>query len=164
MHLGDFGTPIGALSADEKSFDTVGVGGLSLRLRPADRIPMFPMSEFARLIALGISAKDMSSMSTVYGVLEACTHPDDFGRLRIAASDVHDESIVGLVFKLYERWATVPLGGTSEPSNGSTPNPDAPSKSSAPPSKRVKRREPSETPAQTQARMEKALGVAPDPS
>jgi len=164
MHLGDFGTPIGALSADVKSFDTVGVGGSKLRLKPADNVPMFPMSEFARLVALGIPAKDMSSMSTVYGVLEASLHPEDFGMLRIAASDVDDESLVTLVFKLYERWATVPLGGTPESSNGQVPTPDAPSESSARSSKRAKRRAPSETPEQARARMEKVLGVSPDPS
>lgn len=164
-HLGDFGTPFAAITAnEEKRLDTIGVNGAQVRLQPADRIPMFPMSEFARLMALGIPAKDMTAQSTVYGVVEACVFAADFGQFRIGASSMDDESLVNLVFKLYERWANVPLGGTPVSSNGQPATPDGPSKSSGQRSRRVKRQNNSETPEQAAARMSEALGLGPAPS
>ncbi len=157
--IGEFGKPAGPVQrteAEKAELDTMTVAGRVIRLRNPEDIPMFSMMEFARLIAIGIPAKDMTAQSTAYGVFEGSVLEDDFGLLRMAMHDLRDTETVQVVFALFERWSATPLDVLPESSDGPTPVPGMPLESSRPSSRR-KRRPKRETPEEAQARMELAI-------
>lgn len=161
MHIGDFGKPASAareLTSEELDrLDTVTVAGVTVRLRHPHDIPMFDMMEFARMVALGLPAKEMTTMSTLYAVFGGSVHPADFGRLRPAMAGMRDEDTVSMALALYDRWAEVPLDISPVSSDGATDDSPRQSESSAPSSKRSKRRAKRESPEEAQRRMEAVI-------
>lgn len=165
VHIGDFGKAAGPLTktAEEiDQLDTASIAGVVVRLNHPHDIPMFAMMEFARMLALGLPAKDMSTQSTLYGVIEASVYTDDFGRFRPAMRSMDDTESVKLVMALYERWSEVPLDISPESSDGASNDPPRQSNSSRRSSKRARQRAKSETSEEIQARLEKQFLGEPE--
>lgn len=130
-HIGTFGrkvdATIGQADKEKVKLDTVGVGVdesghtlATVRVKPATDVPMFPMTEFARLVTTPNADKHFASQSVIYGLFEANVYPEDWPIFRSAMVSVDPQGIIDMAFALYGRWSTVPFDQLQDSSDGDT--------------------------------------------
>lgn len=142
-HIGTFGrkvdATIGQADKGKVKLDTVGVGVdengetfATVRVQPVGDVPMFPMSEFARLVTTPNMDKHLASQSVIYGLFEANVYPDDWPLFRSAMTKVDPQGIIDMAFALYGRWSTVPFEQLADSSGGDTTTSEPRTDSSSP--------------------------------